>query len=93
MIGSFGLVSAAAQSQGLLALKGEGGLSHGGTRDQDHDIDHMVLYFPWFSNGQGNLGKALLEFDFFFPLPMALAMTPPPVISSKPLGFESLRTI
>ena len=47
----------------------QGGLCHGGIRDQDHDIDHMVPLFPSFGLKQGNLGKALLNFDFFFPSP------------------------
>ena len=46
-----------------------GGLCHGGIRDQDHDKDHMVPFFPSFGLKQGNLGKALLDFDFFFPSP------------------------
>ena len=36
----------------------QGGLCHGGIRDQDHDIDHMVPLFPSFGLKQGNLGKA-----------------------------------
>ena len=45
VMGSNGLVSAVAQSQGLLLWK-QGGHSHGGTRDHDQDNDHMVSIFP-----------------------------------------------
>ena len=54
----------------------QGGLCHGGIRDQDHDIDHMVPVFPLFGLEQCNLGKALLEFSFSSP-PHGIGNDPP----------------